>query len=45
MRIIIKLITRRICLLIDVAIPTNKNVIQKGGWEEIQKFKYKNISI
>jgi hypothetical protein len=32
----------KICLLIDVAIPSNRNVIQK---ESENKLKYKNLSI
>jgi hypothetical protein len=32
----------KICLLIDVAIPSDRNAIQK---ESEKKFKYKNVSI
>jgi uncharacterized membrane protein len=40
--IIIKNKKDKTCLLIDVAIPTHKNVIQK---EAEKKLKYKNLSI
>jgi hypothetical protein len=40
--IIIKNKKDKICLLIDVAIPPDRNVIQK---ETEKKLKYKNISI
>jgi hypothetical protein len=40
--IIIKNKKDKTCLLIDVAIPSDKNVIQK---EAEKKLKYKNISI
>jgi hypothetical protein len=40
--IIIKPIKIKICLLIDVAIPSDRNVIQK---ESENKLKYKNLSI
>jgi hypothetical protein len=40
--IIIKNMKDKICLLIDVAIPSDRNVIQK---ESEKKFKYKNLSI
>jgi hypothetical protein len=39
--IIIKNMTDKICLLIDVAIPSDRNVIQK---ESEKKLKYKNLS-
>jgi hypothetical protein len=39
--IIIKNKKDKICLLIDVAIPSDKNVIQKSE----NKLKYKNLSI
>jgi hypothetical protein len=40
--IIIKNMKDKICLLIDVAIPSDRNVIQK---ESKKKLKYKNLSI
>jgi hypothetical protein len=40
--IIIKNMKDKICLQIDVAIPSDRNVIQK---EPENKFKYKNLSI
>jgi hypothetical protein len=40
--IIIKNMKDKICLLIDVAIPSDRNVIQK---ESENKLKYKNLSI
>jgi hypothetical protein len=40
--IIIKNMKDKICLLIDVAIPSDRNVIQK---ESEKKLKYKNLSI
>jgi hypothetical protein len=40
--IIIKNMKDKICLLIDVAIPWNRNVIEK---ESKKKLKYKNLSI
>jgi hypothetical protein len=40
--IIIKNIKDKICLLINVAIPSDRNVIQK---ESEEKLKYKNLSI
>jgi hypothetical protein len=40
--IIIKNMKYKICLLIDVAIPSDRNVIQK---ESEKKLKYKNLSI
>jgi hypothetical protein len=40
--IIIKNMRDKICLLIDVAIPSDRNAIQK---ESEQKLKYKNLSI
>jgi hypothetical protein len=40
--IIIKNQKDKTCLLIDVAIPSDKNVIQK---EAEKKLKYKNLSI
>jgi hypothetical protein len=39
---IIKNMKDKICLLIDVAIPSDRNVIQK---ESEKKLKYKNLSI
>jgi hypothetical protein len=38
--IIIKSKTDKICLLIDVAIPSDRNVIQNDG----KKLKYKNVN-
>jgi hypothetical protein len=40
--IIIKNMKDKICLLIDVAIPSDRNIIQK---ESEKKLKYKNLSI
>jgi hypothetical protein len=40
--IIVKSKKDKTCLLIDVAIPSDKNVIQK---EAEKKLKYKNLSI
>jgi hypothetical protein len=40
--IIIKNKKHKICLLIDVAVPSDRNVIQK---ESENKLKYKNLSI
>jgi hypothetical protein len=40
--IIIKNVKDKICLLVDVAIPSDRNVIQK---ESEKKIKYKNLSI
>jgi hypothetical protein len=40
--IIIKNMKDKICLLIDIAIPSDRNVIQK---ESEKKLKYKNLSV
>jgi hypothetical protein len=40
--IVIKNMKDNICLLIDVAIPSDRNIIQKGSEK---KLKYKNVSI